>query len=84
MSDVCNYWDSHTLGLQYAFDESLVVGSPEFFEHIQFWMNPFKYPWIMDHIEHKAARLKGKHLLELLISIAKRFTSKYSVIAIKN
>lgn len=65
VSDVCDYWDSHTLGLQYAFDESLVVGSPEFFEHIQSWMNPFKYPWIMDRIDHKAARLKGKHLLEV-------------------
>jgi hypothetical protein len=60
---VRNYWDSHTLGLQYVTDTSLEVGSPEFFTHIRPWMNPYKFPWIMDRIEREAAILKGKHLL---------------------
>jgi ubiquinone/menaquinone biosynthesis C-methylase UbiE len=62
---VRNYWDSHTLGLQYVTDTSLEVGSPEFFTHIRPWMNPYKFPWIMDRIEREAAILKGKHLLEV-------------------
>jgi ubiquinone/menaquinone biosynthesis C-methylase UbiE len=62
---VHHYWDSHTLGLQYVTDTSLEVGSPEFFTHIRPWMNPYKFPWIMDRIEREAAILKGKHLLEV-------------------
>jgi len=62
---VCNYWDSHTLGLQYVRDQGVIVGSPEFFAHIRPWMNPFKFPWIMQRIEHEAALLRGKHLLEI-------------------
>jgi ubiquinone/menaquinone biosynthesis C-methylase UbiE len=62
---VRNYWDSHTLGLQYVTNTSLEVGSPEFFTHIRPWMNPYKFPWIMDRIEREAAILKGKHLLEV-------------------
>ncbi|MEJ2080228.1 MAG: hypothetical protein P8Z74_19890 [Acidobacteriota bacterium] len=39
--------------------------TPEFFEHIRPWMNPYKFPWIMERIEKEAAILKGKHLLEI-------------------
>ena len=62
---VYDYWNSHTLGLQYVTDSNLEVGSPEFFAHIRPWMNPFKFPWIMERIEREAAILQGKHLLEI-------------------
>lgn len=60
-----DYWEAHTLGLQYVTDASLAVGSPEFFEHIRPWMNPYKFPWIMTRIAREAALLRGKHLLEV-------------------
>jgi ubiquinone/menaquinone biosynthesis C-methylase UbiE len=62
---VHDYWNTYTLGLQYVTDPNLEVGSPEFFAHIQPWMNPYKFPWIMERIEREAAVLKGKHLLEV-------------------
>jgi ubiquinone/menaquinone biosynthesis C-methylase UbiE len=62
---VHDYWNSHTLGLQYITDQSLEVGSPEFFAHIRPWMNPYKFPWIMERIEREVALLKDKHLLEI-------------------
>jgi len=62
---VHDYWNSHTLGLQYMTDRNLEVGSSEFFDHIRPWMNPYKFPWIMKRIEREAALLKGKHLLEV-------------------
>jgi ubiquinone/menaquinone biosynthesis C-methylase UbiE len=62
---VHDYWNAHTLGLQYMTDHSLEVGSPEFFAHIRPWMNPYKFPWIMERIEREAAGLQGKHLLEV-------------------
>jgi SAM-dependent methyltransferase len=62
---VHDYWNSHTLGLQYMTDGSLKAGSPEFFAHIRPWMNPYKFPWIMERIEREAAILQGKHLLEV-------------------
>jgi ubiquinone/menaquinone biosynthesis C-methylase UbiE len=65
VSDVHDYWNSHTLGYQYVTDAELEVGSPEFFAHIQPWMNPYKFPWIMTRIEYEAKILKGKHLLEV-------------------
>lgn len=65
VKSVYNYWNSHTLGLQYISDHEIEVGSPEFFTHIQPWMNPYKFPWIMERIEREAALLKGKHLLEV-------------------
>jgi ubiquinone/menaquinone biosynthesis C-methylase UbiE len=65
VSAVHNYWNSHTLGLQYVTDPSIEVGTPEFFEHIRPWMNPYKFPWIMDRIEQESRLLKGKHLLEI-------------------
>jgi ubiquinone/menaquinone biosynthesis C-methylase UbiE len=65
VSAVRDYWDSHTLGLQYVRDRSIPVGTPEFFEHIRPWMNPYKFPWIMDRIERESRILKGKHLLEI-------------------
>ncbi|MGD8753817.1 MAG: class I SAM-dependent methyltransferase [Anaerolineales bacterium] len=65
VSDVHDYWNSHTLGYQYVTNSELEVGSPEFFAHIRPWMNPFKFPWIMARIEREAAILQGKHLLEV-------------------
>ena len=65
VSEVRDYWDSHTLGLQYVRNRDLAVGSPEFFAHIRPWMNPFKFPWIMERIVREAKILKGKHLLEI-------------------
>ena len=59
------YWDKNTLGLQYVKDSSLEPGSAEFFAHIRPWMNPFKFPWIMERIDREAALLQGKHLLEI-------------------
>ena len=65
ISAVREYWDSHPLGKQFVRDEDLETGSPEFFTHIQPWMPPFKFPWIMERIEREAAGLKGAHLLEI-------------------
>ena len=65
VSAVRDYWDSHTLGLQYVRDKNLPVGSPEFFSHIRPWMNPYKFPWIMERIAREAKLLKGKRLLEI-------------------
>jgi ubiquinone/menaquinone biosynthesis C-methylase UbiE len=65
VSAVHDYWDSHTLGLQYVTDSKLGVGTPEFFAHIRPWMNPYKFPWIMERIEREARLLQGKHLLEI-------------------
>jgi SAM-dependent methyltransferase len=65
LASIHDYWNTHTLGLQYVTDTSLPVGSAEFFEHIRPWMNPYKFPWIMERIEHEAAILRGKHLLEI-------------------
>lgn len=62
---VRDYWNNHPLGLQYVTDPSLEVGTPEFFEHIKPWMNPYKFPWIMERIEREAGLLRGKHLLEI-------------------
>jgi ubiquinone/menaquinone biosynthesis C-methylase UbiE len=59
------YWDSHPLGVQYVSDASLEPGSAEFFEHIRPWMNPYKFPWIMERICREAAGLQGKRLLEI-------------------
>jgi ubiquinone/menaquinone biosynthesis C-methylase UbiE len=60
-----DYWNSHTLGLQYRTDSQVGVGTQEFYDHIREWMNPYKFPWIMERIEKEAAILKGKHLLEV-------------------
>jgi ubiquinone/menaquinone biosynthesis C-methylase UbiE len=65
VSAVRDYWEAHTLGLQYVRDESLEVGSPAFFAHIRPWMNPYKFQWIMARIEREAAQLQGCHLLEI-------------------
>lgn len=62
---VHDYWNSHTLGFQYVTDRSIEPGTPAFFEHIRPWMNPYKFPWIMERIEREAALLKGMHLLEV-------------------
>jgi ubiquinone/menaquinone biosynthesis C-methylase UbiE len=62
---VHDYWNSHTLGFQYVTDKSIEPGTPEFFEHIRPWMNPYKFPWIMERIERESALLQGKHLLEI-------------------
>jgi 2-polyprenyl-3-methyl-5-hydroxy-6-metoxy-1,4-benzoquinol methylase len=65
VSAVRSYWNTHTLGLQYVKDTTLTPGTPDFFDHIRPWMNPFKFPWIMQRIEREAALLRGKHLLEI-------------------
>lgn len=62
---VRDYWDAHTLGLQYVSDRTLEPGSPAFFAHIRPWMNPYKFPWIMARIERESAQLRGRHLLEV-------------------
>jgi SAM-dependent methyltransferase len=62
---VRSYWNSHTLGKQYVRDRSIPEGTPEFFEHIRPWMNPYKFPWIMERIERESRILRGKHLLEV-------------------
>lgn len=59
------YWDAHPLGLQYVSNPGIEPGSPEFFEHIRPWMNPYKFPWIMQRIDEQARDLKGKKLLEI-------------------
>jgi ubiquinone/menaquinone biosynthesis C-methylase UbiE len=62
---VRDYWDGHTLGLQYARNPELEVGSREFFAHIRPWMNPFKFPDVMPRIDRNAPFLKGKRVLEI-------------------
>jgi ubiquinone/menaquinone biosynthesis C-methylase UbiE len=62
---VRSYWTTHTLGKQYVRDRSIPVGTPEFFAHIRPWMNPYKFPWIMERIEKESTLLRGKHLLEV-------------------
>lgn len=62
---VREYWDSHTLGLQYVTDHTLKPGTKEFFDHIRPWMNPYKFPWIMERIDRESRALAGKHLLEI-------------------
>jgi SAM-dependent methyltransferase len=62
---VRSYWNTHTLGLQYVSDPTIEPGSPAFFAHIRPWMNPYKFPWIMQRIEREAALLSGRHLLEV-------------------
>lgn len=62
------YWDSHPLGLQYfqyLARSDIEEGSREFFDQIRPWMNPYKFPWIMDRIEREAERIRDGHLLEI-------------------
>ncbi len=65
VSAVHDYWNTHTLGFQYVTDRSIEPGTAAFFAHIRPWMNPYKFPWIMDRIEREAQILRGKHLLEI-------------------
>ena len=65
VKDVRAYWNVNTLGLQYLTDPTLEPGTPEFFAHIRPWMNPYKFPWIMQRIEREAQILRGKQLLEV-------------------
>jgi SAM-dependent methyltransferase len=51
--------------MQYVKDRSLEPGTAEFFAHIRPWMNPYKFPWIMERIDREAALLRGRHLLEI-------------------
>lgn len=64
-SAVHDYWDAHTLGLQYVTDPGAVPGTREFFDHIRPWMSPFKFPWLMERIKREAALLSGGRLLEV-------------------
>lgn len=65
VNEVHDYWNAHTLGFQYVTDPTIQPGTPEFFAHIRPWMNPYKFPWIMERIEREAKLLQGKHLLEI-------------------
>src|ERR671918_2333920 len=65
VGEVHDYWNTHTLCLQYVTDLSAKPGTPEFFAHIRPWMNPYKFPWIMERIDREAKLLNGKHLLEI-------------------
>jgi SAM-dependent methyltransferase len=65
VNDVHDYWNTHTLGFQYVTDKSIKPETAEFFAHIRPWMNPYKFPWIMDRIDRESKLLKGKHLLEI-------------------
>jgi len=65
VDQIRDYWDARTLGVQYVKDDSLERGTPEYFAHIRPWMNPYKFPWIMERIEAEAQRLQGAHLLEV-------------------
>jgi hypothetical protein len=60
-----NYWNVHTLGLQYLRDKEIEVGSRDFFDYIRPWMNPYKFPWSMERIDREAAILRDGHLLEV-------------------
>jgi len=62
---VRDYWDTHTLGLQFVGDPGLAVGEQPFFDHVRPWMNPYRFPEIMPRIDRNAKELKGKHLLEV-------------------
>lgn len=65
INQVKTYWESHTLGLQYVRSTGAQVGSPEFFDEIRPWMNPYKFPEIMPRIDRQAALLRGAHILEV-------------------
>lgn len=65
VSAVRAYWDSHPLGRQYLSAGGLEEGSREFFDNIRPWMNPFKFPWIMERIDREAKILDGGHVLEI-------------------
>jgi len=62
---VHDYWNKNTLGLQYVSDPEIERETPEFFAHIRPWMNPYKFPWIMQRIERESGLLRDKHLLEI-------------------
>ena len=62
---VRDYWDAHTLGFQYVTDPEVVPGTRAFFDHVQPWMSPFKFPWLMERIEREATLLSGGRLLEV-------------------
>lgn len=64
-SAIRDYWDTHTLGFQYVRDPQILPGTRAFFDHVRPWMNPFKFPWIMDRIERESALLRGGSLLEV-------------------
>lgn len=65
VSAVRSYWDSHPLGRQYLSQDGLEEGSRAFFDNIRPWMNPFKFPWIMDRIDREARIIGNGHLLEI-------------------
>lgn len=65
MDEIKEYWQERPLGTQYVTDPDLEPGTPEFFEHVRPWMNPYKYPELMPRIEAEAARLRRGHLLEI-------------------
>ena len=65
VKNIYEYWNKRPLGTQYVTRGEIEPASAAYFEHIRPWMNPYKFPWIMDRIEREAVLLKGKHLLEI-------------------
>jgi hypothetical protein len=59
VDEVREYWDARTLGVQYVSDASLERGTREYFDNIRPWMNPYKFPWIMERIEAEAEHLRA-------------------------
>jgi ubiquinone/menaquinone biosynthesis C-methylase UbiE len=59
------YWDAYPHGAEYGNQAGLEPGTPAFFQHISPWMATHKLPWVMARIEREAARLRGKHLLDV-------------------
>jgi len=60
-----DYWNVYPLRLQYVSKPGIKQDSPEFFEYIRAWMNPYKFPRIMERIESESPKLQGKKLLEV-------------------
>jgi hypothetical protein len=58
VGEVHDYWNTHTLGFQYVTDKNIKPGTPEFFAHIRPWMNPYKFPWIMERIKRESKLLQ--------------------------
>jgi ubiquinone/menaquinone biosynthesis C-methylase UbiE len=65
IDDIAMYWDRHPQGTQFLGDADVELGSREFFDRVQPYMDCCRFPYIMARIEREAAALKGKQLLEI-------------------
>ena len=59
------YWNAHATRAEYAGASSPASVTPAFFDRIRPWMSPYRFPWIMERIDHEAASLRGKRLLDV-------------------